>query len=123
MSQEKLFTVTGRNIDGRMWFGAFGWCGDYRLAYVMSETDAKEVAIAERAKEFSRPCGNPDNGIYAISAVRWTRPSLYTFADYEAEREEAAQLDSLYGAEGDNDTSHLPLNGWQYRDYAGQGEG
>jgi hypothetical protein len=97
MSQEKLFTVSGVTVDGRVWFGAMGWTGNRRLAYVMRESDAKAIAETEAREEEARTGRNPDNGIYGIAAIQWIAPSLYSFAEYQADCEESARFDALYG--------------------------
>lgn len=114
-----LYCVTGRSVDGREYLTPFGWQGDKQCALVMPLDDATRIAEAEEKKQSATR--NLDCGIYGIAATQWRGPSLYSFADYERDACEVEELDSVYGYDGDEDTSHLPCNGYRYRDFPGQG--
>lgn len=86
--------VASRSVDGAEYLTGMGWSGDYRAALVMSPADAREIAAREETK--AAATRSPDNGTYQIKAHVWNGPRLYTVAEYESD--EAARLDSLYGA-------------------------
>ncbi len=92
---EDYHMITGRSIDGTLYYSGQGWdCGPIG-ALVMTKADAETIAARLEARE--APTRSPDNGVYQIKAVEWKGPTLWTLADEDEADAINNQLESLYG--------------------------